>query len=144
MLPSVRTLLNLLSIVVTGFFVLVFLVGDWVGVYGGDVWLRLLWVGMLFSLQPFLGATCKPSGRSERRIGWAKWGSVVLGGLFLAVVGFAGTPAYVLRAPGLSLATAAVAIGVGLLLAAQGLWMIVWASRHPEPVTVSNSNVGKP
>src|SRR3989442_12603900 len=82
-----RNVLNFISIVVTAFLVLIFLVGDWVQTYGTDLWMRVLWVVLLISLQTFLQATWKPSPRWERWIGWDKRILVVLAGLFLALAG---------------------------------------------------------
>src|SRR3989454_10178975 len=82
-----RSLLNVISIVVTAFLVVIFLVGDWVQVYGTDVWMRVLWVFLLISLQTFLRATWRPSLWLERWLGWGRRILLVLAGVFLTLAG---------------------------------------------------------
>jgi len=136
---SWRSLLNFLSIVVTGFFVVVFLVGDWVGVYGTNGWMKLLWVILLISLQTFLGATWKPPSRWERRIGWGKWMLVLLAGAFLVLTGVVGGA---LSFAGPSPASLVTIMVVSLLLLAQGLWMVAWALANRRPVMDSGAAHG--
>ncbi len=135
MTPYVRWLLNLVSISVTGFVVVVFLVGDWSSVYGNDVWMKALWVGLLFSTQTFLGATWKPSGRVGLGIGLTKWALVWLAGLFFLVTGLMAFLLLVMF-PVLFIAswTWPIEMLVGFIFVAQGGHMLLWATIHRGPV----------
>src|SRR5439155_10510070 len=136
---TLRSLLNFISIVVTAFLVVIFLVGDWVQVYGTDVWMRVLWVVLFISLQTFLRVTWKPSPRWERWIGWGKWILVSLAGLFLALAGGFGVVATPF-VPGIPSTAHIGLVAVGILLAAQGIRMIDWARKHRGPILDSGAS----
>ena len=130
-----RSLLNIFSVGVTAFVLLVFLVGDWVGVYGTSVWGRVLWLSLLSSTQTFLAATWKLPGRLKRWIGWGRWILVGSTGAFLAL---AGVIALALSSvPGLFAGSFGAVILAGLILLADGLWMVYWISKHRVPLTNS-------
>ncbi len=133
MKPWLLRLLNLISIAVTAFVVLVFLVGDWVEVYGSNLATRVLWVVLLSSTETFLAVTWKPSGRLALGIGVVKYLLVAISGLILLVSGLIAF-ALVTVIPGLFVGTVGIAVFVGALLVAQGSWMLVWAWRHPGPI----------
>ena len=135
-----RSLLNFVSIVVTAFVLLVFLVGDWIAVYGADVWARVLWLVLLSSTQTFLAATWKLPGRLERWIGWGRWTLVGFTGVFLAL---AGVVALALSfVPGLFVGSLGIAIFAGLVLLADGAWMLYWTAKHRAPIMESVGQTG--
>ncbi len=133
MKPWLRRLLNLISIAVTAFVVLVFVVGDWVEAYGSNLATRVLWVVLLSSTETFLAVTWKPSGRLALGIGVAKYLLVAISGLILLVSGLIAF-ALLTVIPGLFVGALGIALFVGVLLVAQGSWMLVWAWRHPGPI----------
>ena len=139
---SLRSLLNFISILVTAFLVVIFLVGDWVQVYGTDVWMRVLWVFLLISLQTFLRATWRPSLWLERWLGWGRRILVVLAGVFLTLAGGFGIVATSF-VPGIPLTARIGLLTVGLLLGAEGVWMIAWAKSHPGPIMDSGPAPGE-
>jgi hypothetical protein len=138
---TVRNLLNFISILVTAFLVVIFLVGDWVQVYGADLWMRVLWVVLLISLQTFLRATWEPPLRWERWIGWGKWMLVLLAGLFLAAAGGFGVVATPF-VTGISVEAHVALVAVGFLLAAQGIRMFAWSQSHRGPIIDSEAGRG--
>jgi hypothetical protein len=127
-----RSLLNVLSFVVTAFVVLVFLVGDWIAVYGADVWMRVVWLVLLSSTQTFLAATWKKPDRLKRLVGWVRLTGVGFTGVVLALAGVVGLAySYVW---GLYAGPFAAVVLAGLILLTEGLWMLYWVSRHRAPI----------
>ncbi len=141
MRPVLRTLLDLISVGVTAFIVLVFLVGDWTAVYGADLPSRVLWVVLLSSSQTFLHATFKMPGRWERAIGWGKWILVGFTGVFLLLAGILAI-ALLAFIPGLFVGAFAIVAFVGVILTGEGLWMLWWLSKHRRPILVPGQERG--
>jgi hypothetical protein len=116
------------TVILTLFFVLVFVGGQWFLPFG-DSQLRILWNALIVGLLTFLRAAWKPSEHWKAIIDAGRWLLILAAGIVLLLMGVIGLGAAAFVQTGSTAASGFLAI-LGGLLFLQGYVMIRYVDRH--------------
>ena len=116
------------TVILTLFFILVFVGGQWSLPYG-DTQLRILWNALLVGLLTFLRAAWKPSDHWKVIIDAGRWLLILGAGIVLLLMGIVGMGVVPFVQTG-SVAVSAFLVILGGLLFLMGYIMIRYAQKH--------------